>query len=175
MFNVDGHSSAKLRRADIIFGFEFNANLAQSDKVKVHDDMNVRLKVDRSRDVDSDGNLDSILFFGSSVFTVIDNFTDDLFPGHVLKSDNASYTGADADTAIASEAFSTLDGGGKRRDYLIGRDNTADDLVIDLRDVIENTDGKSKTTDATRFTKADVIYNFDTTAGASQDKNYCEN
>jgi hypothetical protein len=168
-FNVDGHTSAKFRLADIIFGFEFNDDPAQSDKIKVDAGVNVGLRIDRNRDLDGDGNLDTILFFGTSVVAVIDNFTGALRPGHVLKSNNTSYTGADAATPIASGAFSTLDGGGKGRDYLIGRDNTADNFVIDLRHMAGTTGPQSETADANRFANADIIHNFDTD-GADKDK-----
>jgi hypothetical protein len=58
-------------------------------------------------------------------------------------------------------SYYALNGSGKGRDYLIGRDGTADEFSVDLRNVAENTGGKSKTADGSRFANADLIHNFD--------------
>jgi VCBS repeat-containing protein len=165
-FGVDMHANNKLKLADVIFGFEQNL-----DTIQVHDTNARSVRADRTRDVDGDGNLDTIIWYEASnnvplALFIIDNFTDENFgDAQLLSANGADRLRSDADPALApiptTGSYYALNGSGKGRDYLIGRDGTADEFSVDLRNVAENTGGKSKTADGSRFANADLIHNFD--------------
>ena len=160
-FGVDRHANNKLKLADVIFGFEQG-----HDVVKVHDGRTLAVRVDRTRDVDGDGNLASIIWYESSTnvplaLFILDDFTNVAFGDAQLTNSNDVKLSNNAQNTVPTGAFWSLDDGGKGRDYLIGRDGTADDFIIDLRYMSGNTGPQSKTADANRFANANIIHNFD--------------
>ena len=89
----------------------------------------------------------------------------------ILNGTNANYSGGQDGDAIPQAAFSTLDGGGRGRDYLIGSEN-ADVFIVDI-----GTDSTKINADSPkrgRLDAADIIVGFDqsdrTAGGQNGDK-----